>query len=219
MRSIFTAKERKVVLFLSVLFLLGNGIRLYHRMSAAGRGRPLDLGSLEPADSALVAGMLERSLEIERRQESVKDVDFPIDINKASLWEIVALPGIGPERAEKIVEEREKRGGFHSLSDLLDIPGIGERTVEALDGYVTGMGPDPSSGAADPNPPPKVDLNRADRRQLESLPGIGKILAGRIVSYRDDHGGFRSLEELKEVKGIGKERLKDLEPYLTLDGD
>src|SRR5690349_22355684 len=48
-----------------------------------------------------------------------------------------------------------------------------------------------------------ISLSQATEAQLESLDGIGPALAGRILEYRQQHGGFRSLDELKEVSGIG----------------
>jgi competence protein ComEA len=221
MRSIFTTKERRVILFLSLLFLLGNGIRLYRRISVAGDERVLDLGSLEPADSAEVAKLLQRSLEIKRQHEAAENVEFPIDINRASLWEMIALPGIGPERAAKIIEERERRGGFLATTDLLDISGIGPRTFAAIEEYIQPIpsASGPNSDIIDVDKTGRIDINRADRRQLETLPGIGAVLAQRILMYRDSHGPFHSIEELKGVKGIGDHRMKDLEPYLTIDGD
>jgi competence protein ComEA len=55
-----------------------------------------------------------------------------------------------------------------------------------------------------------ISLSQATEAQLESLDGIGPALAGRILQYRDQHDGFRSLEELKEVPGIGDKRFEAL---------
>ncbi len=48
-----------------------------------------------------------------------------------------------------------------------------------------------------------VDLNTVDSAELERLPGIGKVLAGRIMDYRIAHGPFHSIEELRDIAGIG----------------
>jgi len=53
-----------------------------------------------------------------------------------------------------------------------------------------------------------LDLNRATEREFESLPGIGSVLAGRIVEYRQHVGSFRSVEDLRDVKGIGKKKFE-----------
>jgi len=59
----------------------------------------------------------------------------------------------------------------------------------------------------------KIDLNRATEKDLETLPGVGAVLAGRIVKYRRDIGLFSRVEDLRDVKGIGKkkfDRIKNL---------
>ncbi|MGV9698456.1 helix-hairpin-helix domain-containing protein [Streptomyces sp. NPDC003470] len=55
-----------------------------------------------------------------------------------------------------------------------------------------------------------VSLNTATAEQLETLPGVGPVLARHIVDYRTQHGGFRSVDELREVNGIGERRFADL---------
>lgn len=52
-----------------------------------------------------------------------------------------------------------------------------------------------------------LDLNTATAAQLETLPGIGPVLAGRILAYRAEIGGFSSVEQLQEVRGIGAKKL------------
>jgi len=85
-----------------------------------------------------------------------------------------------------------------------------------------GSGAAPGSTATAPKPQPRkappqiVSLNRATKEQLEGLPGIGPELAAGILYYRQEHGGFRNLDELLNVKGIGPKRLERLRPYLTL---
>ena len=63
----------------------------------------------------------------------------------------------------------------------------------------------------------KVDLNRADAGQLDQLPGIGKATADRIVRWRTEHGRFASVDQLREVGGIGDAKLlgwySDLDEY------
>lgn len=63
---------------------------------------------------------------------------------------------------------------------------------------------------------PPVDLNRATERQLDGLPGIGPVLAGRIVEYRQRKGGFRSVTELRTVSGIGEKRYVALKDLVTV---
>ncbi len=61
-----------------------------------------------------------------------------------------------------------------------------------------------------------IDLNTATAKQLEQLPGIGKEIAQRIVSYRKDIGAFKSVDELLRVKGIGKGKLAKVKELITI---
>jgi len=62
----------------------------------------------------------------------------------------------------------------------------------------------------------KVALNSADLSALDTLPGVGPVLAQRILDWRTEHGRFTSVEELGEVSGIGEKLLAQLTPRVTL---
>ena len=64
-----------------------------------------------------------------------------------------------------------------------------------------------------------LDLNRITQEQLEALPGVGPSLAGRVLEYRKQNGGFQSVDELDNVKGIGEKKLNDLRPLLRVEGE
>jgi competence protein ComEA len=68
----------------------------------------------------------------------------------------------------------------------------------------------PAGSAAGAAPAAPVALNTATADQLDTLPGVGPVLAQHIVDYRTQHGGFRSVDELREVNGIGDRRFADL---------
>jgi competence protein ComEA len=61
-----------------------------------------------------------------------------------------------------------------------------------------------------------VNLNTATLDQLEALPGIGPVLAQRIVDYREQHGPFASVDDLSNVSGIGDAHMEDLRPLVTV---
>ncbi len=72
--------------------------------------------------------------------------------------------------------------------------------------------PAPGSGAATGT----LNLNTATVEQLDALPGVGPVLAARIAAYRTQHGGFRSVDQLREVSGIGEAKFADLRPLVSV---
>lgn len=79
-------------------------------------------------------------------------------------------------------------------------------------GQASGSGPGAASGPAGGGAP--VSLDTATAEQLDTLPGVGPVLAQHILDYRAEHGGFRSVEELREVPGIGDRRFAELRPLV-----
>ncbi|MFI2757857.1 helix-hairpin-helix domain-containing protein [Streptomyces echinatus] len=89
----------------------------------------------------------------------------------------------------------------------------GEQVVVGLptgSGAPPGAAAGPVSGPAGTGPSAPVSLNTATADQLDTLPGVGPVLAQHILDYRAQHGGFRSVDELREVNGIGDRRFTDL---------
>ncbi|WP_445518499.1 helix-hairpin-helix domain-containing protein [Streptomyces sp. NEAU-174] len=72
----------------------------------------------------------------------------------------------------------------------------------------------PNAPAGPGAPGGSVSLNSATAEQLDTLPGVGPVLARHIIDYRTQHGGFRSIDELREVNGIGERRFADLRPLV-----
>jgi len=62
----------------------------------------------------------------------------------------------------------------------------------------------------------KVNLNTASAQELTALPGIGDVLATRIVTYREEHGPFQTLDTLKQVSGIGDKLLEKIQGLIEL---
>ncbi|WP_256333526.1 ComEA family DNA-binding protein [Streptomyces sp. cf386] len=89
----------------------------------------------------------------------------------------------------------------------------GEQVIVGAPAAVPGAAPGTGSGAAavaGAGPAAPVSLNTATVDQLDTLPGVGPVLAQHILDYRTQHGGFRSVDELQEVNGIGARRFADL---------
>ncbi len=65
----------------------------------------------------------------------------------------------------------------------------------------------------------KIDLNTASIAELVRLPGIGEVLAGRIIAYREEHGRFTSIDGLLAVSGIGPKVLEEIRDQATIDAE
>jgi competence protein ComEA len=63
----------------------------------------------------------------------------------------------------------------------------------------------------------KLDLNRATAEELQGLPGIGPVLAQRVIAQRTTHGPFHTVDDLRDVKGIGKKRMDQLRPLVMVN--
>jgi len=63
----------------------------------------------------------------------------------------------------------------------------------------------------------KLNVNRASISELDALPGVGPAIAQRIIEYRNSNGGFKSIEELNNVSGIGDEKYKEMKDLITVD--
>ena len=74
------------------------------------------------------------------------------------------------------------------------------------------------TGVSRSTPPPAspIDLNTATQAQLESLPGIGAKAAQRILEFRQKNGGFKKIEDLMGVKGVGEKSFLKLKPFITV---
>jgi competence ComEA-like helix-hairpin-helix protein len=120
---------------------------------------------------------------------------FPEPPTLADVWQRAGGPGAAPDKDKKIASgsrvEVTPTGGYR----LAPMPGAKLLTL--------GL---------------PLDLNRATAGDLEAVPGIGPVLAQRIVAYRQAHGPFKKMDDLEEVSGISPNNLPKLKPYLGLGG-
>lgn len=142
-----------------------------------------------------------------------------IDLNKASSMELQFLKGIGPSKADAIVAYREENGFFTVIEEILNVPGIGEKTFEGIADKIEvsyedlpEYFPEKSSqkGVG------KINVNTASVSELERLPGIGTVKAAAISNHRQEKGPFRTYEDLLDVSGIGEKTLEKIRPYIIL---
>ncbi|QGG95677.1 ComEA family DNA-binding protein [Actinomarinicola tropica] len=97
----------------------------------------------------------------------------------------------------------------------LFVPLRGQPEVPAV------LGPDggvPLAGTSGDGADAKVDVNRADATALEALPGVGPATASAIVAHREEHGPFRRVDDLLEVRGIGEAKLEAIRDLVVVGG-
>jgi len=136
----------------------------------------------------------------------------------------VRRPGLVrlPEGA-RVAAAVDRAGGTLRQADLAGVNLAakledGQQVIVPRRGATPGAAGSPAA-ATDAAPPgtagaPKLSLGAVTVEQLDELDGIGPTLAQRIVEYRTEHGGFRSLGELREVEGIGEKRFASLREAL-----
>ena len=147
-------------------------------------------------------------------------------LNTGDAAALDTLPGVGTVLAERIVTYREEHGAFVYPEDLRNVKGIGAelqaKIFDALDDESANPAAAPIVVEATSAPratiPPDSILNTGDAAALDTLPGIGTVLAERIVAYREEHGAFVYPEDLQNVKGIGEKKLQAILDALAGEG-
>ncbi|WP_159939867.1 MULTISPECIES: helix-hairpin-helix domain-containing protein [unclassified Nocardiopsis] len=119
------------------------------------------------------------------------------------------------EPGSRVADAVEEAGGPLEGADLdllnLARPLVdGEQLLVGVPAASSAPGPDPA-GVGGP-----VNLNQADRALLETLPGVGPVIADNIISHREQHGPFSSVDELLNVTRIGEKMLATLRPHVTV---
>ena len=199
----FTDDEQKIILFLVIFGFLGMIVHY----------------------SGLIAD------ENESAADSLKiivqeDYQIQYDLRTVTQKELITIPGIGSKRAEDIIKYRDENG-FTKTSDLKNVKGIGDATYLKISKYLIPFGKETSKKEKEveintikdtvkSNKTNKININTATKKDFMTIKGIGPSKAQKIIDLRNQLGEFTSLEQLLEVKGIGKKTLEKMRPYLCL---
>lgn len=133
---------------------------------------------------------------------NVKNVTLPKD---SRVEDAIKLAGGVTENAE--INEINMAQKL-SDEDMVYVPKKGE---------IIKAGSKNSTVSPSPTKKGKLNINKASAEQLDTLPGVGPSIAQKIIEYRSSRGGFKSIEELNNVSGIGKEKYKDVKDLITVD--
>jgi len=129
-----------------------------------------------------------------------------IDINIADTSAFISLPGIGGKLALRIVTFREKLGGFYSTDQIGETYGLADSTFQKIKQWLTLENPSVK----------KININTATVDEMKAHPYIRYSLANTIVAYRNEHGSFSQVEDIKKVMAVTNEIYKKIAPYLSL---
>jgi len=130
-----------------------------------------------------------------------------VDINLADTSIFIALPGIGPGFARRIVNFRTKLGGFYSVEQVAETYGLPDSTFQKAKPYLI----------VKPGGIKKININTANMEELKIHPYIRYNLANVIVNFRNQHGNFATVEDIKKIMILSDEVYDKLQPYLAVN--
>ena len=139
------------------------------------------------------------------QNERIRKDFFAVEINIVDSATLCRLPGIGNKLASRIIHFRDRLGGFYSIDQISETYGLPDTTFNKIKSFLT-LG---SRSLV------TINVNEADVDRLRQHPYISWSMARALVQYRDQHGPFKSVEELSKISVFGNDQLKRLIPYLS----
>ncbi len=142
-----------------------------------------------------------------KKHQTSSTFSLTININTADTSQWKKLYGIGNVLSKRIVNFREKLGGFHSIEQLQEVYGLKPETFESIRPHLI----------LDSNYViKKIDLNNSTVKKIAAHPYIDWDLANLIVAYRKQHNGFKTVYELRRTDLVNEKLYRKLAPYLTV---
>ncbi len=141
------------------------------------------------------------------KSSSQKKITTPIDINIATAEELMQLPGMNHSLPFRIINYREKLGSFVNLQQIKAAYGMTDSIYQLINPYLK----------IDLNTIKKININTASEYELSLNPNISRDIAKAIIIYRNQHGNYQKLEDLKKIVFINEEMFQKIVPYLTVD--
>lgn len=130
-----------------------------------------------------------------------------VDVNSADTTAFIALPGIGSKLAQRIVNFRDRLGGFHTIEQVGETFGLQDSTFQKIKSRFVLNNPSVK----------KLNINMATVDELKMHPYIRYTIGNAIVQYRTQHGSFRSVNDLKKIVLITEDVYNKLQPYIKTE--
>jgi len=194
---------------------------IQHYLQKGGRFRkPADLQRIYGMHSELFA-RLEPYIRIEEtginndNSKARNDYKLPekkskgyviVDINTADTSAFINLPGIGSKLAGRIVNFRDKLGGFYAIEQISETFGLPDSIFQKIKPYLK-LGNKSIK---------KININTVTVEELKMHPYIRYGIANPIIAYRNEHGLFQSIEDIKKVMAVTDDIYKKIQPYLVI---
>lgn len=142
----------------------------------------------------------------ERKQPNNTKTYAPVNINLSDTSAWIALPGIGSKLSQRIVNFREKLGGFYSVEQVGETFGLPDSVFQKIKPWLQVSGDIK-----------KININSATIEELKAHPYIRYQLGNTIIQYRAQHGNYKQITDLKKIMSIDEAMYKKLFPYLSVD--
>lgn len=144
--------------------------------------------------------------EFDKKSEKPNYSKTSIDINTADTTNLIALPGIGNKLANRIISFRDKLGGFYSVGQVAETYALPDSTFQQIKDRLIINNPSVK----------KININTVTVDELKLHPYIRYNIANAIVQYRNQHGDFAVISDLKKIVLITDEIYNKAEPYLIV---
>jgi competence ComEA-like helix-hairpin-helix protein len=148
----------------------------------------------------------ENQQQIQRRTYAPKVIQ-PIDINSADTTAFISLPGIGSKLAQRIINFREKLGGFYAIDQVSETFGLPDSTFQKIKSRLTLTNLQVK----------KININTASLDEMKAHPYIRYPIANAILQYKTQHGNFSFVNDLKKIMLVTEDIYKKVEPYIAVE--
>ena len=208
-----TQTDQKALFFIVVVLILGALLNLFGYSPPSLKDREQAIAKQDILLALLNSDHLQR-----------------YDLNKVTYEELLYFQGIGTATAVSILDYQQNIG-FNKVDDLLNIRGIGERRLAIFKEFFYVEGDtlinnivtvsqipvvEKDNIIITPSSDLKININTASLEELMTLRGIGQSRANGIIEYRTQHGRFRTLDDIKNVHGIGNQIFEQIKDNITV---
>lgn len=217
--------KKKSIIFVILIVIIISGIIWLIYEKNRDKQNNYELLDFESLETQNVENNSENN--VENSVENIEETEIYIHI----IWEI-RNPGIVKlKEGARIIDAIEKSGGVTEYADLskvnlayilsdgqkVRIPGINDNTDNEYITNESGNNVIEGIDTYEKSANKKVNINNATQTELETLDGIGPSIAASIIDYRKKNGKFKSIEELKNVTGIGEAKFEKIKDFVDIN--